>query len=209
MFMSTRSTPLRSGRLMKALILVFPGSNSGQIAMNSGISFEVRETSLGMALIAINARGVCGIYLGEDPMGLMTELRNDFPTAELEPAVDGQREIVARVLACVRNPLEPFDFPLDIRGGDFEQMIWASIRLCPPGKTLSPAAIAQLIGASPEASTNVEQVCRRNKLAVAVPCHRVVSSDGTLSICRWGENIQRALLAIEQDSRFISKTGGH
>lgn len=164
---------------------------------------------MGSALIAINSRGACGIYLGDDQTGLMTELRNDFPTADLEPAVDGQREIVARVLACIQNPLEPFDLPLDIRGGDFEQMIWASIRLCPPGKTLTPDAIAKLIGASSLAATNVEQVCRRNKLAIAIPCHRVVTSDGSLSICRWGESIQRALLAREQVSQLLSKTGGH
>nr|WP_315591701.1 methylated-DNA--[protein]-cysteine S-methyltransferase [uncultured Cupriavidus sp.] len=177
--------------------------------MNNGISFDVRETSVGIALIAINVRGVCGIYLGYESMELMGKLCHDFPTAEFEPTVGSQREVVARVLACIENPLEDFDLPLDIRGGDFEQMIWASIRLCSPGKTLTPAAIAQLIGASSSAAANVEQVCRRNKLAVAVPCHRVVTSDGALSICRWGENIQRALLIREHASCVLGKTGTH
>lgn len=176
--------------------------------MNDGIRFGIRETSVGNALIAINGRGVCGIYLGEDATKLMDELRDDFPVADLEPIEEGQQNIMARVLACIQNPLEQSDLPLDIRGGDFEHMIWASLRLCPPGKTLTPAAIAQLIGASSAAATNVEQVCRRNKLAIAVPCHRVVATDGALSICRWGESIQRALLAREQVSRFLSKTVG-
>lgn len=177
--------------------------------MNYRISFDIRETSVGSALIAINARGVCGIYLRKEPTGLTSELRADFPTTDLEPVVEGQREIVARVLACIQDPLQHFDLPLDIRGGDFEQMIWAAIRLCPPGNTLNPAAIAQSIGASPEAAMNVMQVCRRNKLAVVVPCHRVATSDGALSVCRREEDIQQALLAKEQVVRFLSKTGGH
>lgn len=173
--------------------------------MNNQINFDVRETSVGSALIAINARGVCGVYLAKDSTGLISELRTDFPAADLEPVVDEQGGVVARVVACIQNPFQQFDLPLDIRGGDFEQMIWAAIRLCPPGKTLHPAAIAQLVGASPEAATNVMQICRRNKLAVVVPCHRVVTADGALSICRWGEGIQQTLLAKE---RFLGKTGG-
>lgn len=161
---------------------------------------------MGSALIALNARGVCGVYLGKDPAGLISVLHADFPDADIEPVVDDQRVIVARVVACIESPTQQFDLPLDIRGGDFEQAIWAAIRLCSPGKTLHPAAIAQLIGASPEAATNVMQVCRRNKLAVVVPCHRVVAADGALSVCRWGEDIQQALLAKEQVARFLSKT---
>jgi AraC family transcriptional regulator, regulatory protein of adaptative response / methylated-DNA-[protein]-cysteine methyltransferase len=166
--------------------------------MNNRINFDIRETSIGNALIAINTRGVCGIYLAKESAGLIPELRTDFPTADLEPAVSDQQETVERVRACIQDPREHFDLPLDIRAGDFEQMIWAAIRSCPPGKTLTPATIARLIGASPEAATNVVQVCRSNKLAIAVPCHRVVTSDGALSICRWGEKIQKSLLAREQ-----------
>lgn len=163
---------------------------------------------MGSALVALNARGVCGVYLARDRTGLIAALRADFPATDLEPVVDEQSGTVARVVACIQNPLQQFDLPLDIRGGDFEQMIWAAIRLCPPGKTLHPAAIAQLIGASLEAAPNVMRVCRRNKLAVVVPCHRVVSADGALSICRWGEDIQQALLAKERVARFLGKTGG-
>lgn len=166
--------------------------------MNNGIRFDVRETSFGVALVAINALGICGIYLGEEPTKLVAELRFDFPDDDLDPIMNVHRDIVARVLASIQNPLEHRELPLDIHGGDFEQMIWAAVRQCPPGKTLSPSDIARSIGAAPEAAASVAQVCRGNKLAIAVPCHRVVAADGALSICRWGERVQRALLARER-----------
>jgi len=174
--------------------------------MNDQIRFDLRETSVGIALIAINGQGVCGIYLGEEVTKLTDELRSNFPGTDIEPIEERQQDVVGRVLAFIQNPLQQPDLPLDIRGGDFEQMIWASLRLCPPGKTLTPAAVAQLIGASPAAAANVEQVCRRNKLAIVVPCHRVVASDGAFSVCRWGGSIQRALLSREQAAQFLSKT---
>jgi AraC family transcriptional regulator of adaptative response/methylated-DNA-[protein]-cysteine methyltransferase len=176
--------------------------------MNSRISFEIRQAAEGVALVAVNARGVCGIYLGEAPAKLVAELRIDFPAYDLAPIMSTQQEIVARVFARIQHSLEYFDLPLDIRGGDFEQMVWAAIRSCPPGETLTPSAIAQSIGASPEAAASVAEACRRNKLAIAVPCHRVVTSDGALSICRWGESIQRALLAREQAPRILGRNSG-
>lgn len=176
--------------------------------MNCRISFETRQAAEGLALVAVNTRGVCGIYLGKAPAKLVAELRIDFPAYDLEPIMSAQQEIVARVFARIQNSLEHFDFPLDIRGGDFEQMIWAAIRSCPPGETLTPAAIAQSIGASPEAAASVTEVCRRNKLAIAIPCHRVVASDGALSICRWGESIQRALIARERVFPLIGRNSG-
>jgi len=160
------------------------------------IRFAVAQSALGAVLVAESARGVCAISLGDDPEALVREVQDRFPAARLsagEPEFDAR---VARVVGFVEMPETGFDLPLDIRGTAFQQRVWQALRAIPPGRTLSYAELAGQVG-SPKAVRAVAGACAANTLAVAVPCHRIVRTDGGLSGYRWGVARKRDLLARE------------
>ena len=160
------------------------------------ISFAVAESTLGAILVAESDKGVCAIAMGSDPEALVHELQDRFPKAQL---VGGDAEFearVAQVIGFVEAPQIGLDLPLDIRGTAFQQRVWQELRDIPVGKTASYADIAQRIGA-PKSVRAVAQACASNKIAVAIPCHRVVRSDGDLSGYRWGIERKRTLLEKE------------
>jgi len=162
------------------------------------IRFAVGECSLGSILVAQGDRGVCAILLGSDPDALARELQDQFPRANL---IGGDRDferLVARVVTCIESPALGFDLPLDVRGTAFQQRVWQALRKIPAGRTASYSEIARRIGA-PGSARAVAQACAANRLAVAIPCHRVVRNDGGLSGYRWGVERKRALL--ERESR--------
>jgi AraC family transcriptional regulator of adaptative response/methylated-DNA-[protein]-cysteine methyltransferase len=163
---------------------------------NAEIRFALGECSLGSILIARSQRGVCAILLGDDPDALARDLQGQYPgftliggDAELEP-------LVARVVGFVEAPEVGLDLPLDPRGTAFQQRVWQALRDIPAGGTATYAEIAGRIGA-PSAARAVAGACAANPLAVAIPCHRVVRSDGGLSGYRWGVERKRALLQRE------------
>jgi AraC family transcriptional regulator, regulatory protein of adaptative response / methylated-DNA-[protein]-cysteine methyltransferase len=160
------------------------------------IRFAIGACSLGAILVAATERGVCAILLGDDPEELAHDLERSFPRARLVGA-DGEFEaLVATVIGLVEEPQRGARLPLDIRGTAFQQRVWTALRKIPAGTTASYAAIARSIGA-PRAVRAVAQACAANRLAVAIPCHRVVRTDGDLSGYRWGVERKRALLARE------------
>lgn len=160
------------------------------------IRFAVGECSLGSILVAQSERGVCAIFLGDDPDRLARELQDRFPQARLLGGDAAFEKIVARVVGFVEAPRVGLDLPLDVRGTAFQQRVWQAMRAIPPGETMSYSALAQRIGA-PNSTRAVAAACAANALAVAIPCHRVVRSDGGLSGYRWGVERKRALLARE------------
>lgn len=160
------------------------------------IQFAVGACSLGAILVARSQRGVCAISLGDDPDLLLRELQDRFPHAELVGGEPGFEALVAQVVGLVEQPGIGVDLPLDIRGTAFQQRVWQALRQVPPGETLGYAQLAQRIGA-PKAARAVAAACAANTLAVAIPCHRVVRSDGGLSGYRWGVERKRALLLRE------------
>ena len=164
------------------------------------IEFAIGESSLGAILVARSARGVCAISLGEDPDALLRELQDRFPRAELIGGEAGFERLVAQVVGLIEQPNLGIDLPLDVRGTAFQQRVWQALRRIPAGETASYAQIAQRIG-SPTSVRAVAQACARNTLAVAIPCHRVVRSDGALSGYRWGVERKRALLSREHAER--------
>ena len=164
--------------------------------VDARIAFAIAQTSLGALLVARSARGVCAISLGDDPDALLRELQDRFPRAELVGGDAGFEHLVAQVVALVEQPGVGHDLPLDVRGTAFQQRVWQALRRIPPGQTVSYADIAARIG-SPKAVRAVAQACAANTLAVAIPCHRVVRSDGALSGYRWGVARKRALLERE------------
>jgi AraC family transcriptional regulator of adaptative response/methylated-DNA-[protein]-cysteine methyltransferase len=167
---------------------------------NAEIQFAVGQCSLGAILVGASERGVCAILLGDDPAELTHELEDRFPKARLEPGGRDFEQWVARVVALVEAPQLGCDLPLDIRGSAFEQRVWRALREIPAGSTASYAQIAAAIGA-PTSARAVARACAANALAVAIPCHRVVRSDGGLSGYRWGIERKRALLDAEQRTR--------
>lgn len=163
---------------------------------NTDIRFAIGQCSLGAILVARSERGVCAILLGEDPEALVRDLQDQFPRAHLIGGDAGFEEWVARVVGFVEAPGIGLDLPLDVRGTAFQERVWQALRQIPPGSTASYAEIAQRIG-MPRAVRAVAQACGANHLAVAIPCHRVVRSDGALSGYRWGVDRKRELLRRE------------
>jgi AraC family transcriptional regulator of adaptative response/methylated-DNA-[protein]-cysteine methyltransferase len=164
------------------------------------IRFAVGECSLGSVLVAASERGVCSITLGDDPETLVRELQDRFPRAQLVGAEPDFERLVARVVALVEAPDEAADLPLDVRGTAFQQRVWQALRAIPPGKTVSYSEVAERIGA-PRSVRAVASAVASNVIAVAIPCHRVVRVDGSLSGYRWGVERKRALLEREAVAR--------
>lgn len=165
--------------------------------LDATIRFAVAECSLGPILVATTEKGVCAIAFGDDPDVLVRNLQDRFPKAELLGSDAAFEALVARVVGLVEAPGQGLDLPLDIRGTAFQQRVWQALRAIPAGTTASYAGIAAAIGA-PGAVRAVAQACASNTLAVAIPCHRVVRSDGALSGYRWGVERKRQLLAAER-----------
>jgi len=163
------------------------------------IRFAIGQCSLGAILVARSERGVCAIQLGDEPDTLARELQDRFPQATLVGGDVSFERWVAKVVALVEAPGIGLDLPLDVRGTAFQQRVWQALRDIPAGHTASYAEIAARIGA-PASVRAVAQACGANALAVAIPCHRVVRSDGALSGYRWGVERKRALLAREATS---------
>jgi AraC family transcriptional regulator of adaptative response/methylated-DNA-[protein]-cysteine methyltransferase len=160
------------------------------------IRFAVGECSLGSILVAQSERGVCAIFLGDDPDRLVRELQDRFPHARLVGGDKGFEAIVAKVVGFVDAPRIGLDLPLDVRGTAFQQRVWRAMRDIPAGSTMSYTALAARIGA-PKSVRAVAAACAANAIAVAIPCHRVVRNDGSLSGYRWGVERKRALLERE------------
>lgn len=160
------------------------------------IRFALGQCALGTILVAATRRGVCAITLGDEPEAMLIDLQQRFPKAQLVGADADFERTVARVVAFVEHPGVGLDLPLDVRGTAFQQRVWQALRKIPAGRTASYAAIAKRIGA-PQSVRAVAQACAANALAVAIPCHRVVRSDGALSGYRWGVERKRALLERE------------
>jgi AraC family transcriptional regulator, regulatory protein of adaptative response / methylated-DNA-[protein]-cysteine methyltransferase len=161
------------------------------------IRFALGECSFGAILVAATEKGVCAIEFGDDPDALLRGLEDRFPQAQLVGGDKAFEQLVAKVVGFVEAPAQGLDLPLDIRGTAFQRRVWNAIRAIPAGATASYSDIARRIGA-PKSVRSVAQACASNAIAVAIPCHRVVRTDGSASGYRWGVARKRALLAREQ-----------
>jgi AraC family transcriptional regulator of adaptative response/methylated-DNA-[protein]-cysteine methyltransferase len=160
------------------------------------IRFAIGDCSLGAILVAATDKGVCAILLGDDPEALARDLQDRFSRAELVGGDAAFEALVARAVGLVEHPRQGADLPLDVRGTAFQQKVWQALRALKPGETASYADVAARIGA-PKAVRAVAQACAANNLAVAIPCHRVVRTDGGAGGYAWGVERKRALLARE------------
>jgi AraC family transcriptional regulator, regulatory protein of adaptative response / methylated-DNA-[protein]-cysteine methyltransferase len=165
---------------------------SSQIALH----YAFADSSLGVVAVARSPKGICAILLANHRRDLLSELRQTFPAAGLVENAESLAPILARVVRFVESPAAGLDLPLDVHGTEFQQRVWRALRKIPAGTTASYADIARRIDA-PKSVRAVAQACGANTLALAIPCHRVVRSDGALSGYRWGVTRKRALLDRE------------
>ena len=163
------------------------------------IRFATVATPLGWALVAATGRGICMTALAEDRDSLVDALKERFPAAVIVSADAELKDWADRIVGFITAPARTLDLPLDIRGTAFQARVWRALRKIPLGKTATYSEIAAAIG-QPRAVRAVAQACAANKLALVVPCHRVIRRDGDLGGYRWGVERKRALLARERSA---------
>jgi AraC family transcriptional regulator of adaptative response/methylated-DNA-[protein]-cysteine methyltransferase len=161
------------------------------------IRFALAECSLGSILVAASEQGICSIALGDDPDTLLQDFQDRFRKARL---IGGDRKferLVAEVVAFVEHPAKGLNLPLDVQGTAFQHRVWQKLCEIPSGLTRSYSEVAKDLG-QPKATRAVAQACAANPIAVAIPCHRVVRTDGSLSGYRWGIGRKAKLLEVER-----------
>jgi AraC family transcriptional regulator, regulatory protein of adaptative response / methylated-DNA-[protein]-cysteine methyltransferase len=160
------------------------------------IRFACATSSLGTVLVAASDKGVAAILMGDDPPTLARELASAFPTAHLVADAAGLEGMTAKVVAFLEAPHTGLDLPLDIRGGALEQAVWRALGAVRAGETITYGQIARSLPL-PATAQEVGAACAANVLAVAIPCHRVVKADGSISGYRWGVQRKRKLINRE------------
>jgi AraC family transcriptional regulator of adaptative response/methylated-DNA-[protein]-cysteine methyltransferase len=160
------------------------------------IHYTAVPTTLGLLLVAVTERGVCSVSLGNDETSLVAALRNEYPGAELERSTDARDRLVDAVVAHVEGRATAEELPLDVRATSFQWQVWRALQRIPEGATRTYQAVATELG-RPTAARAVARACASNRIAVLIPCHRVVRGDGELGGYRWGIARKAALLARE------------
>ncbi|CAB3653009.1 bifunctional transcriptional activator/DNA repair enzyme AdaA [Achromobacter kerstersii] len=160
------------------------------------IRFAVAQCSLGALLVAASDTGICEIALDADPETLVRNLQDRFKAARLIGADAEFETWVAAVVGFVEDPSRGLDLPLDVRGTAFQRRVWEALREIPVGATATYTQVAERIG-HPRAVRAVARACATNNIALAIPCHRVVRTDGSMAGYRWGIDRKRELIARE------------
>jgi len=160
------------------------------------IHYTAIPTTLGLLLVAVTERGICSASLGDDEESLVAALRAEYPGAELARASDSRDRLVDAVVAHVEGRSGAVELPLDLRATSFQWQVWRALQRIPAGATRSYQAIATELG-RPTAALAVARACASNRIAVLIPCHRVVRGDGELGGYRWGIARKAALFARE------------
>jgi len=163
------------------------------------ITWTVLDTPLGALLLARTERGLCRVAFGESSDALEALLRSEFPAAQLERASPESDARLRAAAAALGEPSGAERLPLDVASTAFQRQVWQALRAIPSGSTASYAEVARSVG-HPKAVRAVARACATNPVALAVPCHRVVHSDGSLSGYRWGPERKRVLLAAEKEA---------
>lgn len=158
------------------------------------VRYTLGTSRIGSLLVAMSGCGVCAVLLADRPAAAVDELRRYYPAAV--PDADGELDRVRAVVERLVDGDEAVDLPLDLHGSEFERRVWAAIAKIPAGSVVSYGELARRVG-SPGSARAVARACAANRLAVAIPCHRVVRADGAVSGYRWGVERKRALLERE------------
>ena len=160
------------------------------------IRFVTAATPLGRVLVAATERGVCAVTLGDDDALLEAALRREYPRAVIDAADERLRGWVETIVAYLEGASTRLRLPLDVQATTFQRRVWNALQEIPYGDTRSYRTVAAALGA-PTAARAVARACASNPVALVIPCHRVIRSDGELSGYRWGGDRKRYLLALE------------
>ena len=162
------------------------------------IHWTVTDSVLGKALVAATERGICAVALADSEQVLLAELQSEFPRAVLNPVADGDR-VIAGTVKQVAESLsgKPVLTSVELIGTAFQHKVWQALMTIPKGQTRSYAELAEQLG-MPKAARAVARACASNKVAVLVPCHRVIRGDGSLGGYRWGLPLKDAILRQER-----------
>jgi AraC family transcriptional regulator of adaptative response/methylated-DNA-[protein]-cysteine methyltransferase len=160
------------------------------------LRFGYGDTALGMILVAESAHGVVALFIGDERAQLLKELKEAFPEAKIHLDETGLAQTITKAVALVAAPHLGTDLPLDLRGSPVEVAVWEALRAVPAGETRTYGAIVRDLPITATAQ-EVGAACAANRIAVAVPCHRVVKSDGSIAGYRWSVRRKRRLINME------------
>lgn len=166
------------------------------------ITYGLARCYLGWVIVAATDRGICAIEFGDDSKALPDQVQARFPNARLNKADRGFKTLIEEVVDFIESPKDTFHVPLDIQGTAFQQQVWEVLRQIKPGETMSYTDVAERMG-KPKAVRAVASACASNKLAVVIPCHRVISKAGKTGGYRWGSERKKKLLESEQDPAYL------
>jgi AraC family transcriptional regulator of adaptative response/methylated-DNA-[protein]-cysteine methyltransferase len=163
---------------------------------NMHIQYTIADSTLGKVLVATTKRGVCAVYLGDDEAQLVADLRAEYPAAAIERDGDQLHAWAAQVVEYADGAEHALNLPLDVQATAWQQRVWDALRTIPPGATRTYGQIAAMLG-QPGAARAVGRACATNPIALVIPCHRAVASDGKMHGYRWGVKRKQTLLAQE------------
>jgi AraC family transcriptional regulator, regulatory protein of adaptative response / methylated-DNA-[protein]-cysteine methyltransferase len=160
------------------------------------LRFGYGDSAIGTIVVAESMRGIAALFIGDDRAKLLRDLKDAFPGVELVLDQTGLAPTIAKAATLVDAPHNGTDLPLDLRGSPVELAVWNALRAIPAGETRTYGAIAHSLPVTATAQ-DVGAACAANRIAIAVPCHRVVKSDGSISGYRWGVQRKRRLINLE------------
>jgi AraC family transcriptional regulator of adaptative response/methylated-DNA-[protein]-cysteine methyltransferase len=163
------------------------------------IGYSITKSPLGKVLVAATERGVSAVYLGDSENKLITELHEEYPSAEISPAVDSFQQWVSEIVQRIEGKEPHFDLPLDLQATAFQRRVWRELQRIPRGATRTYSQVARALG-HPRAVRAVARACATNPVSIVVPCHRVIRGDGNLAGYRWGLSRKEQLLEQERSS---------
>jgi AraC family transcriptional regulator, regulatory protein of adaptative response / methylated-DNA-[protein]-cysteine methyltransferase len=161
------------------------------------IGYTIAKSPLGKVLVAATERGVSAVYLGDAESALISELREEYPRAEIAPAPDAFQRWVGEIVQRIEGKQPRMELPLDLQATAFQRRVWQELQRIPRGRTRTYSQVARSLG-QPKAVRAVARACARNPVSIVVPCHRVIREDGALAGYRWGISRKEQLLAQER-----------
>jgi AraC family transcriptional regulator of adaptative response/methylated-DNA-[protein]-cysteine methyltransferase len=160
------------------------------------IGYSIARTTLGNVLVAATERGISAVYLGENEKTLVSELRREYPRAEIKQSAPANQRWIQEIVNRVEGTAPSLDLPLDVHATAFQRRVWQELQKIPRGTTQSYTQVARRLG-KPKSVRAVARACATNPVSIVVPCHRVVRADGQLAGYRWGLHRKEKLLERE------------
>ncbi len=163
------------------------------------INWTITDCDLGRLLVARTEKGICSVKFGDDDSKLFDELKTEYSMAEISEDNNNLKEFVKEIVEHLKGNKPQLDLPIDVQATAFQMQVWETLRKIPYGETLSYGEVAEKIG-NKKAVRAVASACAKNRVALVIPCHRVIGSNGKMSGYRWGIERKKALLDKERQN---------